>query len=112
MMLASILLLWTHYLAFAGLYTALGCDYFLFGRHQRRLAVRQWLFLLGPQLLAGICAVAIYNPVGADAAPQLPGHHVGHRQTRAVLVEPARYQCLRIRRGAANAGRAGIVPVG
>jgi hypothetical protein len=62
--LASILLLGTNELQYAALYAVLGCDYLLFGRRERRLAFRQWFFLLVPQILAGAIILWIYNPLG------------------------------------------------
>ncbi len=67
MMLASWLLLWTHYLPFAGLYAVLACDYLLFARHKRRPTLGQWFLLLGSQVLVGIVTVWIYNPIGLKA---------------------------------------------
>lgn len=63
-MVASILLLWTHYLPYAGLYAVLACDYLLFARHRQRLKLSQWILLLGSQLIVGIVTVWIYNPIG------------------------------------------------
>ncbi len=73
MMLASILLLWTQYLPYAGLYAALGCDYLLAQRRRSPLRWNHWLLLLGPQVLAGALAVAIYNPIGAGVVPDEAG---------------------------------------
>jgi hypothetical protein len=69
MMLASVLLILTHYLAYAGLYTVLACDYLLFGRRQKRLKIGHWLLLLVPQAIAGIITVWIYNPIGVEVVP-------------------------------------------
>ncbi len=76
MMLASILLLWTQYLPYAGLYAALGCDYFLSQRRRSPVRWNHWLLLLGPQVLAGALAVAIYNPIGAGVVPDEAGRNL------------------------------------
>ncbi len=70
--LASILLLGSNELNYAALYAALGCDYLLFMRRERRLSVRQWFLLLAPQILAGIVIIWIYNPLGTVVAPDMP----------------------------------------
>jgi hypothetical protein len=100
--LASILLLGTNYLSYAALYAALACDYLFFG-HSRlqpkgdspifvdhasmvpakigtvprlKLNLKQWLLLLGPQLIIGIITLWIFNPTGDEVAPDLPGRNI------------------------------------
>ncbi len=74
--LASILLLGTNYLSYVALYAVLGCDYILFTRRQLRLKFDQWLLLLGPQILIGIAIISVYNPLGDEVAPDLPGRNI------------------------------------
>jgi hypothetical protein len=76
MIAASCLLLWTHYLPYAGLYAVLACDYLLFARRQRKLTIAQWTLLLGSQLIVGLITVWIYNPVGAGVVPEVPGQNL------------------------------------
>ncbi|MGA2796142.1 MAG: hypothetical protein ABSE63_01055 [Thermoguttaceae bacterium] len=76
MMLASVILILTHYLAYAGLYAVLACDYLLFGRRQKRLKLGHWLLLMGPQALAGIITVWIYNPIGTRVMPDFPARNI------------------------------------
>ncbi len=76
MMPASVFLILTHYLAYAGLYAVLACDYLLFGRRQKRLKLGHWLLLLGPQALAGIITVWIYNPIGVVVVRDNLEHHI------------------------------------
>jgi hypothetical protein len=73
---ASILLLGTNYLSYAALYAALGCDYIFFTRRRLRLKFRQWLMLLGPQILFGIAILWIYNPLGTEVSPDLSERNV------------------------------------
>jgi hypothetical protein len=72
---ASILLLLTNYMPFAALYATLACDYFCFRRCQRRLNPMQWAVLLGPQLLAGLITLWIYNPLGARMVTDATAHN-------------------------------------
>ncbi len=76
MMGASILLLATQYLPYAGLYAALVCDYLIFARRRRRFTLGQVAWLLVPQLLAGGILVSIYNPLGTGAVPQQEGRNL------------------------------------
>ena len=76
MVSASVLLLATNYLSYAALYAVLACDWLLFRRRALRLSLGQWLLLLGPQIVIGILAVWIYNPLGAGVAPSPPGRNL------------------------------------
>ena len=58
----SILLLATNYLSYFALYACLGVDYCLQRHSLRRLGAREWIWLLGPQLIAGLVLVSIWNP--------------------------------------------------
>jgi hypothetical protein len=73
---ASILLLGTNYLSYAALYAVLGCDYILFTRRRLRLKFRQWLMLLGPQIIFGIAILWVYYPLGDEVAPDYPGRNI------------------------------------
>jgi hypothetical protein len=75
MLVASLLLLATHYLAYAGLYAALACDYFLFERRRQRFPLAQFLWLLVPQVLIGGFIVWVYNPIGSAAVPHAAGRN-------------------------------------
>lgn len=75
-LVGSLLLLATQYLAFVGLYAALACDYLLFGRHRQRFSHAQLLWLLVPQVLIGGIIVWIYNPIGAGAVPEQEGRNL------------------------------------
>ncbi len=76
LLLASLLLMWTHYLSYAGLYVVLGCDYLLFGRRQYRLTTGQWLLLLVPQFFIGLVTFSIYNPYTYKIIQDLSGQSV------------------------------------
>ena len=69
----SILLLLTHYLAYAGLYAAIGVDYLLFHRKARRLSWGEVLAVLASQLVVGIVVVSIWNPIDKGVTPPFPG---------------------------------------
>ena len=73
---ASILLLGSNYLSYAALYAALACDYLFFTGRQRKLNLKQWLTLLGPQVIAAIVMLWIFNPTGDEVAPDLPGRNI------------------------------------
>jgi hypothetical protein len=70
--LASILLLGTSYMSYGALYAALACDWLLFARRQRQPTLRQCLMMLVPQVLLGAVIIWIYNPLGANVAPDMP----------------------------------------
>ncbi len=69
---ASTMLLGTNYLSYAALYAALGCDYLVFARRERRLTPRQWLLLFLPQIIIGIFIMWIYNPLDTEIVPDAP----------------------------------------
>ncbi len=68
----SILLMYTHYLAYAGLYFAIACDYFLFSGKKKPLSVSNWAIVLVSQLIAGLLILKFYNPMGANTVPPMP----------------------------------------
>ena len=85
----SILLCATHYLAYAGLYAALGCDYLLFGRRRQPLTLRQLFWVLAPQVTIGLILVWIYNPLNSSAVPVASRAKPAVGQTDANVVELA-----------------------
>ena len=71
----SILLCATHYLAYAGLYGALFCDYLLFVRRRQPFTKRQLLWMLAPQVIIGATMLWIYNPIISSAVPTQEGRN-------------------------------------
>lgn len=67
---ASIVLLTTHYLAYAALVATLAVDYCVWQRHTRRLSGHEWAILLVPQIIAGLAVVAVWNPLGKMGVSQ------------------------------------------
>lgn len=52
----------THYLAYAGVAVALGCDYLVFGRKTARLAPRQLAIIVGTQVAVAVPIVLTWLP--------------------------------------------------
>lgn len=84
LMLASLLLLATHYLAYFALYVTLGVDYVVWQRRQNRLRWGDWLPLLVPQVLIGVALLSIYNPIGRMGVPDFPERNI--MADRALLI--------------------------
>ena len=72
----SILLCATHYLAYAGLYGALCCDYLLFVRRRQPFTPRQLFWVLAPQVTIGLIMFWIYNPLNSSAVPVHAGRNL------------------------------------
>ncbi len=70
-LVCSLLLLATNYLAWLALYVCMGIDFLIWGRQTRRPPARHWIFLLLPQLIAGLILASIWNPWRNQTAP----HH-------------------------------------
>src|SRR5439155_18319081 len=60
---ASLALLATHYLSYAGLALCLGVDYLLFGRHRKPFTRQDLVLLIASQVLVGGVIAVIYNPL-------------------------------------------------
>ena len=69
----AVLLLLTHYLAYAGLFVAVAVDYWLFQRTRRALSWREWALILVPQIVLGAIVVSIWNPVDKGVNPVANG---------------------------------------
>lgn len=72
--LLGLLLLATHYLAYAGMMAAVLVDYLCFARRERRLAWRDWAIVVVPQVAVGLIVVWIWNPLNKDVV-DLPAEH-------------------------------------
>jgi hypothetical protein len=63
MALASMCLLASNTLNYVALYAVLAADYWLWGRHQRRLARGDWLALALPQVIFAVALFSVWNPL-------------------------------------------------
>ena len=64
--LASVLLLASHYIAFAACYACLAIDYLLWGIKRYELGWREWAGILVPLVALGGIIVGIWNPLDKD----------------------------------------------
>ena len=72
MTVASIVLLASNYMNFLALYVVLAADYFIWGRNNRRLSLKEALVLLLPQLLIGGAIVLTWNPLRGHVSLDTP----------------------------------------
>jgi hypothetical protein len=68
----GILLLLTHYLAYAGLMLGVAIDYAIFARRERRLTLRDWAVVLMPQIIASVIVILIWNPLDKNVVEAVP----------------------------------------
>jgi hypothetical protein len=61
--LLSILLFAANYMAYVLLYLCIIADYFIWRRKERPLGWKDWLVLLGPQLIANAGIASVWNPL-------------------------------------------------
>ena len=71
--LATLLLL-SQYMFYGALFVAIGCDYLLFQRKERRLSWRELAMVIGPQIVLAAIVVWIWNPI-KDVKPSVPGRN-------------------------------------
>jgi hypothetical protein len=74
--LSLLAMLATHYVGYFALVVTLALDYALWQRTRAPFSRRQWLALLGPQLVVGLVLVSIYNPLGRMGIPAAPDRNV------------------------------------
>ena len=70
----GVLLFASNYLAYGAWVIMLTADYVMWGRRRRAIRGRDWLIILGPQILAGAMILAIWNPLRISAGDPSSAH--------------------------------------